>query len=116
MHDYYLSQITKRLDGNDVAFMNASMGIRENTWCKVVARMSENETTAELYNNNGTLLQSIATIDDAISISELGILMVYETDTVMAFKNLKVGTLDPSTPSVDENQVPAHRLGWKRGR
>jgi len=115
LDDYDLSQITKRLDGNDVAFMNTSMGTRENTWYKVVARISENETTAELYNNNGTLLQSIATIDDAISISELGILMVYETDTIIAFKNLKVETLDQPTPPVDENQVPAHRLEWKRG-
>jgi len=94
LDDYNISQTTKRLDGNNTAFMNASTGTRENIWYKVLARMSKDEITAELYGNNGILLKSIATGDDAISISELGILMAYDTDTIIAFKNLKVETLD----------------------
>jgi hypothetical protein len=50
--------------------------------------------TVELYDNNGTLIKRIATVESAISISELGILMAYETDVVVAFRNLAVVTLD----------------------
>ena len=105
LDDSYISQITKRLDGNSTAFMNASMVTRENTWYSVVARISENETTAELYDKNSTLLKSITNRDDAISIGELGILMAYDKDTVIAFKNLKVETLDQPTPTVDSNNI-----------
>ena len=110
LDDYGISQITKRLDGNDTAFMNASMGTRENTWYKVLARISEDEITAELSDKNGTLLKSIATRDDAVSISEFGILMAYDTDTVIAFKNLKVETIDQPTQPVGGNHIPVNGL------
>ena len=95
--------------------MNASLSTKENTWYKVLAEMSENEITAELYDNNGTLLQSIATGDDTTSISELGILIAYDRDTVVAFKNLKVETINQPTPPVDDTNIPAYDLEWRRG-
>jgi len=108
--DYHdISQI-KQLDGNGTAFMNASMVIRENTWYSVVVRMSENEITAELYDMNGTLLESMATGDDAISISEFGILLANNTDKAIAFKNLKVETLDQPTGPVGGNHIPVNGL------
>jgi hypothetical protein len=103
LDDYDIFQITKRLDGNDTAFMNASLGTRKNTWYKVVAGMSEEEITAELYDKNGTRLQSVATRDDAMSISELAILMAYDTGTVIAFRNLKAETLNQPTQPVGGN-------------
>jgi hypothetical protein len=110
LDDSDISKITKRLDGNNTAFMNASIVTRENTWYNVVARISENETTAELYDKNSTLLKSITTRDDAISIDKLGILMAFDTDTVIAFKNLKVETLDHTSPTVDGNHITVNGL------
>jgi len=115
LNDYNISQTTKQLEGKDTAFINASMGTTENTWYKVVAKMSKDEITAKLYDQNGTLLQSIATRDYAISISELGILMAYDKDTVIAFRNLKVETLDQPTQPVGGNHTTVYRLEWKRG-
>ena len=115
LDDYDISQTTKKLDGNDTAFINASMGTTQNTWYKVVANMSKDEITAELYDNNGTLIKSVATRDDAISISEFGILMAYDKDTVIAFKNLKVETVDQPTQPVGDNLIPENRLEWRRG-
>jgi hypothetical protein len=121
LDDYGIPQITKGLDGNNTAFMNASLSTKENTWYKVLAEMSENEITAELYDNNGTLLQSIATGDDTTSISELGILIAYDRDTVVAFKNLKVETINQPTPPVDDTNIPvytdtsAYNIEWRRG-
>jgi hypothetical protein len=109
LNDYDISQI-KQLDGKGTAFMNASMVIRENTWYSVVAKMSENETTAELHDMNGTLLESMATRDDAINISEFGILLANNTDKAIVFKNLKIETLDQPTPPVGGNQIPVNGL------
>jgi hypothetical protein len=108
---YDISQI-KQLDGNGTEFMNASMIIKENTWYNVVARMSENETTAELYDINGTLLESTATRNDAINISEFGILLANNTDKAIAFKNLKVETLNQPIRSLESNKsaVNGHEL------
>ena len=111
LDDYGISKIRKGHYGNSTAFMNASLGTRENTWYKVLARISEDEITAILYAQNGTLLKSIATPDDAMSISELGILMSYDRDTVIAFRNLKVETLDRLTQPVGGNNIPANDLG-----
>jgi hypothetical protein len=113
LNDYDISQI-KQLDGNRTVFMNASMVIKENKWYNVIARMSENEITAELYDVNGTLLESMAARDDAINISEFRILLANNTDKAIAFKNLRVETLNqPIQPpegnknAVDEGEVLA---------
>jgi hypothetical protein len=97
-------------DISQLTIMDASMVIRENTWYSVVARISENETTAELYDKNATLLKNITNRNDAISISELRILMAYDNDTVIAFKNLKVETLDQPTQTVDDNYITVNGL------
>jgi len=115
LDDYSLSLITKGLHRNNTAFMNASTGTRENTWYKVVARLCEDEITAGLYDRNGFLLESVAIRDDATSISELGILMTHDRDTLIALKNLKVETLDQPTQPVGGNHIPVYDLEWRRG-
>jgi hypothetical protein len=101
-----VSQI-KQLEGNGTVFMNASTCIRENTWYKVVARMSEDEIIAELHDINGTLLELVAIRDNAIDISELALLVTNNTDRAVAFKNLNVETLNqpPQLPEGDEKAV-----------
>jgi hypothetical protein len=109
LDDYDISQIT--LDENGT-LMNASAVTTENTWYKVVAKMSEDEVTAELSDVNGTLLENTATRDDAMSINEFGILMTNNTDKVIVFKNLKVETLNqPIQPlEVKENALNEYEL------
>ena len=88
------------------------MSTTENTWYKVEARVSEDEITAKLYDENGTLLKNIAARNDAMNISESGIMMAYDANAVIAFKNLKTETLDQPAPSVDGNQVPVNGPEW----
>jgi hypothetical protein len=109
LDNYDISQIT--LDGNGT-FMNASAVTRENTWYKVVAKMSEDEATAELSDVNGTLLENTATRDNAMSINEFGILMANNTDKVIVFKNLRVETLNqPVQPlELNKNAVNEYEL------
>jgi hypothetical protein len=106
LDEYDMAKINK-LGGNDTAFMNTTGWIRENTWYKVVARISEDEITAELHDSNGTLLESIATTDDAASVSELVILLANNTDRAVAFKNLNVETLNQTTQLPEGNKKSA---------
>jgi len=41
--------------------------------------------------------------------------MAYDTDTIIAFKNLKVETLDQPTQPAGDNHIPAYNLEWRRG-
>jgi hypothetical protein len=107
LDDYDIAQINQ-LGGNGTVLLNASTNIREDTWYKVVARISENETTAELYDINGTLLEKIATINDAMNASELVILIADNIDKAVVFKDLKVETLNNTV------QPPANLEGDKK--
>jgi hypothetical protein len=110
LDDDDVSQITKPLDGNKTTLMNASTSTKENTWYNVEVKMSNDEITAELHDMNGTLLESTATKDATINIGEFGILMAHDTDTIIAFKDLKVVTLDQLTQPVEGNQIPVNAL------
>jgi hypothetical protein len=102
MNDYDMVQINQRSE-NRTAFINASTGIRENTWYTVVAKISKDEITAELRDINGTLLESVAAEDDTTRTDELVMLIANNTDRAVAFKNLRVETLD------DSAQLPPER-------
>jgi hypothetical protein len=109
--DSDISQIAQRLDGNNTAFMNASDSIRESVRYHVVAKISEDQVSAELHDENGTLLMSTAAKDDAVGISESGILMTFDANNLIAFKNLKVESFDqPPTQSVESKRVPVNGL------
>jgi len=107
MNDYDMVQINKHSE-NRTTFINASKGIKENTWYKVVAKISEDEVTAEVHDTNGTLLESIATTDDATRTNELVMLIANNTDRAVAFKNLRVETLDePAQPAPESEEKAA---------
>ena len=98
------TRLTAQLAGNNTAFMNASMSTRENTWYKVAAKISEGGKTTELYDANGTLLQNITDSGSVLSVSESGILVAYDPDAVVVFRNLKAETLDQPAQSADDNE------------
>jgi hypothetical protein len=97
LDNYEMAKINP-LGGNGIAFMNTSACIKENTWYKVEASVSADETTAKLYDVNGTLLENIATMNDAVNPSELVILIANNTGKAVAFKNLSIETLNQTTP------------------
>jgi hypothetical protein len=110
LEDQDVSQITEQLDENNPPFMNASQITRINTWYKLEATMSEGATDAKLYEKNGTLIKNIAPSDAAVRSNEVGILMAYEPSAIVAFKNLRVETLDKPTPPIDETGTPPNVL------
>lgn len=114
--DYYdIHQITKLSYENTATFMNASMVVRENTWYNMVARMSEDEITAELFDANDARLKNIEIKENAAKISEFGIILTNSTDAVIAFKNLTVEILDQSGHPISGNNISVGILEWRRG-
>jgi hypothetical protein len=102
------TRLTTQLAENSKMLMNASISTRENTWYKVVVTISEGGKTAELYDANGTLLQNITDAASVLgSVGESGVLVAYDPDAVVVFKNLKAETLSQPAPPVDADQTPA---------
>ena len=106
LNDNDLSKVTTGFDGNDTALMNATMDTHENTWYKVIARISEDAVTTELYSENGTLIRNTTAEQSAPSVSESGILM--SNATVVAFRNLNAETVNHPAAPANENQRPAN--------
>jgi hypothetical protein len=110
LDDYEVAQINQPGE-NRTAFMNASTNIKENTWYKVSARISEDEITADLHDVNGTLMESLTIAHDEIDVSELVILIANNTGRAVAFKDLKVETLNETT---QPPETPAGAEGDKK--
>jgi hypothetical protein len=103
LDDYDIAKINPHAtDGT--AFMNTSGCIKENEWYNIVAKISENEITAELQDTNGTVLENFTT--DATNVNELVILLANNTDRAVAFKNLNVETLNqPAEPTEGDKKA-----------
>lgn len=106
-----LSNIENRLDGSNATFMNVSATIEKNIWYKAVAKITGDEITTELHSANGTLLKTFAGKGDVIDISKFGILISCDPSNFIAFKNLKVESLDqPPNQLVSINPPPMNEL------
>ena len=92
--DFYDVAKIDQLSGNGTTFMNTTAALSENQWYKVLAKMSEDEIIAEIYDTNGTLIESIETTENLLNVSELVVLLTNNTDRAIAFKDLNVETLN----------------------
>jgi hypothetical protein len=91
--------------------VNTSNRVTENTWYKIQARISEDEITAELYDANGTLLESTVNKDGVVNASELVILLVNNKDKTVAFKDLNVEMLNQTMQPAEDVQEIATAIG-----
>jgi hypothetical protein len=103
LNDYGMAQISQP-NGNRTAFMNASTNIKEDTWYKVSARISEDGVTANLHDENGTIVESMTIANDGIDIDELVILIANNTNRAVVFKDLKVGTLNNTVQPPEDTE------------
>ena len=113
LKDNDASQITSQLDIENAAFVNASQFLtKQNTWYKIEATITKNATNARLYEQNGTLLKNMVSEENVTNINQLGILMSYNPNAILAFRNLKVETLDQPIPPANVTQEKANELEW----
>jgi len=108
LDNYEVARITKS-EGNGTTLINTSTHIKENTWYSVVAKISEDEVTAELYDTKGKVIEQTATTNNGVNISKLVILLTNNTDRAVAFKNLNVEPLNQQVQSVKNNEK---RVNW----
>jgi hypothetical protein len=105
-----VSNIEKRLNGSNAAFMNVSSSIERNIWYRAVTKISGDEITTELRDENDTLLETSAIKSDAVDMSKFGIVISCDPYTYVAFKNLKVESLDQQ-PNALVSSMPNPETG-----
>jgi hypothetical protein len=107
-----VSQMTQSLDERGALFMNASEVAAKNTWRKAIAKVSGEEVAIEVYDENGTQLDSMTKNTISGQYGELGILMSYPTGQVLAFKNLKVESLGQTPTPIVQNQTQGNAIDF----
>jgi hypothetical protein len=112
LSDNDVSQIAQSLDQSGSMFMNASTVATKNMWHKAIAKVNGDELTVEIYDDNGTRLENMAKTTTETGVGELGILMGYAPGQVLAFKNLKIGTLEQNPVPVAEDQVKGNGIDF----
>jgi hypothetical protein len=113
VEDKDVSQVASQFDMDNAAFVNESQVLTEqNTWYKIEATISKNVTNAKLYEQNGTLLKDITAEENVTNGDQLGILMSYNPNAILAFRNLKVEPLDQPTHPASVTQEKANELEW----
>ncbi len=103
LNDYEMSNAIQG-NGSNTAFMNASENIKENAWYNVQESISDNGITANLYNTNGTLLNSMVTPYNATNSNETIMFITNNVDSAVIFKNLAVQSLNTATPLPKSNE------------
>jgi hypothetical protein len=113
LEDQQILEIAKFLQESKASYMNASEIAKENTWYRVEAKISGNSTNARLYEMNNTLLENTAP-GESLTNDEMGILMAYPPNSILAFRNLKVEPLDqPDAPSpLEEERNRTCKFDW----
>ena len=102
LNDYEMSNITQG-NGINAAFMNASENIKENTWYNVTESISGNGITANLYNTNGTLIETVAAPYDAVATNEAIMLIANNVDGAVILKDLTVKALNSTSQPLEVN-------------
>ena len=96
LNDYAMSNIIQA-NGTNTSFMNASETVQENMWYNVRESISDYRITTNLYNVNGTLLESTVTPYNAVGSSEAITLIANNIDSAVILKNLAFQTLNDTT-------------------
>jgi hypothetical protein len=97
-----LSQINQEIAEGRAAFINASNVAGRETWCKAIVKVSGDEVAVEVYDENQTQLDKMSWSMSRQDLSELGVLMAYQTGQIIAFKNLNVEFLNRSDPPITQ--------------
>jgi hypothetical protein len=80
-------------NGKSAEFTNASQSINANTWYQTTTTILDNEITSNLFNINGTLIESTA-VHNAVNGSKTVTLVANNQDNAIVFKDLKIENLN----------------------
>jgi hypothetical protein len=96
--------------GNGAEFTNATQTINDNTWYQATTTVSDKGITSNLFNLNGTLIESMAVNSDANG-NKTVTLITNNQDHAIVFKDLKIEnpnqTQQPPNPKVTTKSSPS---------
>ncbi|MGD0994779.1 MAG: Ig-like domain-containing protein [Candidatus Bathyarchaeia archaeon] len=110
LNDIDMSNIIQGNESN-IAFMNASENIKENTWYNVTERISDNGITANLYNTNGTLIENMVTPYNGTDSNETVMLITNNVDSAVILKDLTVKALNITIQPPKSNEKTTNESG-----
>ena len=102
LNDYEMSNITQGNGGN-VAFLNASADIKQNTWYNFTATVSDYGVSANIYDSNGTVIECLQNPNDSAESNETVITIANNVNNAVVFKDLTIQALDNPIPLVKGN-------------
>jgi hypothetical protein len=110
LNAYEISNIIQGNESN-TAIVNASENIKENAWYNVTDRISDNAITANLYNTNGTLIESMVNPYNATGCDETIMLITNNVDSAVIFKDLTIQALKSTTQPPKSNEKTTNVSG-----
>lgn len=106
--DQQIPQMLRILQEGSATYMNATEVATRNKWYRVEATIMKNATNARLFETNNTVIGNIA-VTEPLESGEMGILMSYPPNSILAFKNLRVSTLDEKAAPLPPERETAER-------
>lgn len=94
------------IDNSDSTVINASDHVRENTWYRIATSFSENQILVKLIDESNTNLTKIIPVNLTEGVKELKILIKYEPDSIIVFKNLVEEIIDQPTQLIEGYRTP----------
>jgi len=86
---YEISNITQN-NGCTTTFLNASENVKENAWYTITENVSDTGITTNLFNNNGTLIKTMAAPYNATNTNDLVMLIANNVDSAVILKDLTI--------------------------
>jgi hypothetical protein len=96
------SDMSQVIDKSDSTFINASKYVEENIWFNIEAKINENRAIVKLLDENNIRIAETIPNDHTNGTREIKILIKYDPDSIIVFKDLHAEILDQPTQLVEE--------------
>ncbi len=110
LDDYEMSNALN-VNGSNTPFLNASLNIKQNVWYNDTTNISSNGITSNLYDSNGTLIESDSTPYSAADGNELILQITNNVDNAVIFKDLTINTGNNAVQQPKGNEKAIHTGG-----
>jgi len=108
LNDYEMSNVTQ--GKGCIAFLNATEDINQNTWYNFSASVSDYGVTANIYNTNGTLIESLQNPNNSNS-NETMMLITNNVNNAVVFKDLTIQALNNPIQPLKSNEKTIDEIG-----